>query len=88
MSDEGDAAMITTPSGKQVLVDGGPDPALAANLLGRTLPFWDRTIELVILTHPHSDHVTGLIEALRRYGVARHTRAQSRLRQPTACGVA
>ena len=68
---QGDSAMITTPSGKQVLVDGGPDPALAANLLGRTLPFWDRTIELVILTHPHSDHVTGLIEALRRYGVTR-----------------
>jgi competence protein ComEC len=33
------------------------------------MPFWDRTIELVILTHPHSDHITGLVEVLQRYKV-------------------
>ncbi|MBT9149249.1 MAG: ComE operon protein 3 [Dehalococcoidia bacterium] len=33
------------------------------------MPFWDRRIELLILTHPSADHITGLIEVLRRYNV-------------------
>ena len=66
---QGDAALITTPSGQHILVDGGPDPAVAARLLGSRLPFWDRTVDLVVLTHPHADHVTGLTEVLRRYDV-------------------
>jgi len=33
------------------------------------MPFWDRSIDLVVLTHPHSDHLTGLVEVLRRYEV-------------------
>ena len=66
---QGDAVLITTPGGQRVLIDGGPDPVDAARLLGASLPFWDRSIELVVLTHPHSDHVTGLTEALRRYQV-------------------
>ena len=68
---QGDAVFITTPSGKNIIVDGGPDPLEAARLLGARLPFWHRTIDLVVLTHPHSDHVAGLTEALRRYNVER-----------------
>jgi competence protein ComEC len=39
--------------------------------VGKALPFWDRTIELVVLTHPDNDHLTGLVEILRRYHVQR-----------------
>ena len=68
---QGDAVLITTPSGQQILIDGGPDPTVAARLLGEAMPFWDRRIELLVATHPHSDHVTGLTEALKRFDVSR-----------------
>ena len=68
---QGDAAFITTPGGRQVLVDGGPDPVEMVQFLGAKMPFRDRTIDLVVLTHAHSDHITGLLEVLRRYDVRR-----------------
>ena len=67
---QGDAVLVTTPGGRHILVDGGPDPLQTARLLGDELPFRDRSIDLVVLTHAHSDHVTGLTEVLRRYDVA------------------
>jgi len=66
---EGDAILIQTPAHQDILVDGGPSPQAITLQLGKKLPFWDRTIDLVILTHPHTDHLTGLIEVLRRYKV-------------------
>ena len=66
---QGDATFIVTPGGQQILVDGGPDGDRLAHLVGKRMPFMDRTIELVVLTHAHSDHVNGLIELLRRYDV-------------------
>lgn len=66
---QGDAVLIRTAAGQDILIDGGPSPAALSAELGRKLPFWDRTIDLVILTHPHADHVTGLLEVLRRYRV-------------------
>jgi len=68
---QGDAIFIQTPSGKQVLVDGGPSETILLSQLGRQMPFWDRTLDLVILTHPDSDHVTGLVGVLERYRVDR-----------------
>jgi competence protein ComEC len=68
---QGDAIFIVTPGGQQLIVDGGPDPMRLARFLGEKMPFRDRTIELMALTHPHADHVTGLVEALRRYRVQR-----------------
>lgn len=65
---QGDAVFIRTPEGHNILIDGGPDKAILAKL-GQALPFYDRTIDLMVLTHPHADHVTGLIEVLRRYQV-------------------
>ncbi len=65
---QGDAILISRGS-QQVLVDGGPSPQAIALGLGKKMPFWDRTIELVILTHPSADHVTGLVEVLNRYQV-------------------
>lgn len=68
---QGDAVLITTPRGRSMLVDGGPNPLAAARLLGDALPFWDRSVDLVVLTHPHADHIAGLPEVLRRYDVDR-----------------
>ncbi|MFC1987616.1 DNA internalization-related competence protein ComEC/Rec2 [Chloroflexota bacterium] len=65
---QGDAILIQRGS-QQVLVDGGPSPQSIILGLSKKMPFWDRTIDLVILTHPHTDHVTGLVEVLQRYKV-------------------
>ena len=65
---QGDAVLIEAPSNNQILIDGGPDFSILEKL-GRDLPFYDRKIELVILTHPDKDHLFGLVEVLRRYKV-------------------
>jgi len=67
---QGDAVLIKTPGGQNVLIDGGPDKTVIKRL-GENLPWWDKQIDLMILTHPHDDHVTGLIEVLKRYRVKR-----------------
>jgi competence protein ComEC len=66
---QGDAIFIQTPSGRQVLIDGGPSEPVLLSQLGRQMPFWDRTLDVVILTHPDLDHITGLVAALERYQV-------------------
>jgi competence protein ComEC len=65
---QGDAILISRGS-RQVLIDGGPSPQAINLELGDKMPFWDRTIELVVLTHPHDDHITGLVEVLDSYRV-------------------
>jgi len=65
---QGDAIFIEAPNGNQVLIDGGPDASLLAKL-GADLPFWDRSLDLIVLTHPHADHLDGLVEVLTRYEV-------------------
>lgn len=65
---QGDAIFIKTPKGNDVLIDGGPDESVL-NCLSNHMPFWDRTIEVMVLTHPHADHLTGLISVLKRYEV-------------------
>jgi len=65
---QGDSAFIETPQGHQILIDGGPTSAVLQKLSER-IPFWDKTIDLVILTHPESDHMQGLFGVLQRYNV-------------------
>ncbi len=65
---QGDAIFVQAPGGGQMLVDGGPSDRVLARL-GRAMPFWDRSIDLVVLTHPDRDHVAGLLDVLRRYEV-------------------
>jgi competence protein ComEC len=65
---EGDAILIQKGT-HQVLVDGGPSPRAITLELGSQMPFWDRTIDWVVLTHPHQDHLAGLVEVLQRYRV-------------------
>lgn len=66
---QGDAILITTPRGQQVLIDGGPSPSALTTALGRQMPFWDRTLDLVVMTHADADHITGLIPVLDRFHV-------------------
>lgn len=66
---QGDAVYIRTPSHQDFLVDGGPGAQAVVTELSRRMPFWDRTIDLIVLTHPHADHLSGLIEVLERYQV-------------------
>lgn len=63
---QGDAAYIRFPDGRDMLVDGGPNNAVL-DCLGRHMPFWDRHINIVLLTHPQKDHMQGLITVLDRY---------------------
>lgn len=65
---QGDAALLHTPSGRQVLIDGGPDSSVLEEI-GRRMSFFDRTIDLLVLSHPNLDHLSGLVEVLRRYDV-------------------
>ena len=64
---QGDAILVQKGS-NQILIDGGPDEQVL-ECLSDNLPFWDRNIEMVVLTHADSDHVTGLISVLERYNV-------------------
>jgi competence protein ComEC len=66
---QGDAILIQAPGGEQILVDGGPSPIALLNEISDILPFWDRTVDLVILTHADADHLNGLIPFLQRYHV-------------------
>jgi competence protein ComEC len=63
---QGDSAFIRTPEGHQIIIDGGPDSSLLGKI-PEVMPFWDRTIDLVILSHPESDHMQGLLDLLQSY---------------------
>ena len=65
---QGDAIFIETPWHHQILIDGGPDSTILEKI-AKNIPFWDREIDLIILTHPEKDHLAGLIEVLKRYKI-------------------
>jgi competence protein ComEC len=65
---QGDATYIRFPDGRNMLVDGGPDTKVVS-CLGENMPFWDRTIDMVVLTHPEKDHFGGLAEVVKRYKI-------------------
>jgi competence protein ComEC len=66
---EGEAILIESPTGRQVLVDGGPDPDRLLAHLGRELSFWDRSLDLVVATHPDGEHINGLPGVLAGFRV-------------------
>lgn len=65
---QGDAIYIRTPKGFDILFDGGPDTKVL-ECLARYKPFWERRLGLIILSHPHADHLNGLIDVFERYEV-------------------
>ena len=65
---QGDAIFIEAPNGNQVLIDGGPNKSVLRQL-SKVMPFYDRSIDIVIATHPDKDHIGGLPDVLQRYTV-------------------
>lgn len=65
---QGDSILLTSPSGKHILVDGGPDLS-PVNHLAKVLPFFHRTIDLLVLTHPNTDHLVAIPTILQQYSV-------------------
>ena len=66
---QGDSILLQKGS-EQILIDGGPDDSVIVQL-GKVMPVEDREIEEVILTHPHADHVSGLVDVLSRYKIGK-----------------
>lgn len=65
---QGDGIFIRSPKGLDIMVDSGPDDSIL-NCLSNYMPFWDRSIEIAFLTHPHADHMMGFISIFKRYKV-------------------
>lgn len=65
---QGDGALIKFPDGRDMVVDGGPNNSILS-CLSDHLPFWQRHIDMVLLTHPQDDHLFGLISVFQRYSV-------------------
>ena len=73
---QGDSAYVHFPDGHDMLIDGGPDSRVLS-CLGHMMPFWDRHIDLVLLTHAEKDHFEGLTEVVKRYQVGYLIRSDS-----------
>ena len=65
---QGDSIFIESPSGVQVLVDGGPSGKVLQEL-GKVMPLYDRTIDMLIVTNPDQDHFAGFLDVLKQYEV-------------------
>lgn len=65
---QGDAIFIEMPNGRQILIDGGGSSKIVEKL-NKYMPFWDRSIDIVIATHADSDHIGGLPAVLAHYDV-------------------
>ena len=65
---QGDAIFIQTPSGKSMLIDGGPNMNVLTKL-AREISYFDNDIDVIEETHPDADHITGLIPVLEKFNV-------------------
>ena len=65
---QGDAIFVEAPNGNQVLIDGGPNKTVLRKL-AKQMPFYDRTVDGIVLTHPHLDHYGGLVDVLDNYKI-------------------
>ncbi len=68
---QGDSILLEGDRGGRILVDGGPDPNVLMADLDRYIPTWDRRLDAIVLTHPHDDHIAGLVAVVERYQVGR-----------------
>ena len=66
---QGDSILVRLSTGENILIDGGPDEAVLRELAD-VLPLYERKIDVVILTHPHADHMNGLLDVLQHYEVS------------------
>lgn len=65
---QGDAIFVEAPSGQQMLIDSGKNRAVIRQL-AKVMPWYDRTIDVVVATHPDADHIGGLPDVFARYDV-------------------
>lgn len=65
---QGDAILIQTPGGHDMLIDGGPSDAVLAQL-AEHMNYFDRVLDVMIATHGDADHITGLIPVMKKYHV-------------------
>lgn len=65
---QGDAIYIRTPGGRDMLIDGGPSK-IVIQRLSEVMPWYDKTIDVVLETHPDADHIGGLPHVFARYEV-------------------
>lgn len=65
---QGDAIFIESPTGKQIILDGGPDGSVLSRI-GALMPFYDRSIDMLIVSNPDKDHFAGFIDVLKNYEV-------------------
>ncbi|MHB8875415.1 MAG: ComEC/Rec2 family competence protein [Myxococcaceae bacterium] len=68
---QGDAYLIVSPAGKTVLIDGGP-PGFEPKLVARVKELVKGPLDLVILTHPHADHLAGIADVVQAVGAKRY----------------
>jgi ComEC/Rec2-related protein len=68
-SPQGEAIFIRTPDGKTILIDGGSDATSLSQQLDARLPSWQRSLDVVILTSPRADKLTGLQDVVTRYQI-------------------
>jgi len=65
---QGDAIHLRAKNNFDMLIDTGPDASILSGL-GATMPYFDRTVELIVLTHAHADHISGMEYVLEKYSV-------------------
>ncbi|MDP3057214.1 MAG: ComEC/Rec2 family competence protein [bacterium] len=65
---QGDSLLIETPNRGKIIIDGGPDKSVLAKL-GRHSSFYDRAVDILIITHPDSDHLAGAVEVAKNYDI-------------------
>lgn len=65
---QGDSILIETPNGTQTIIDAGANNKVI-NELSEVVPFFDRTIDIIIPTHSDLDHIAGFPEILRRFNI-------------------
>lgn len=65
---QGDSALIESPNQSKIIIDGGPDSSVLAKI-GRYFSFYDRAVDILIVTHPDSDHLAGAVEIIKNYDV-------------------
>ena len=56
-------------SGRRILIDGGANPSAVNAAVGEGMPFWERSLDLVVLTNTDDAHLAGLVDVLDRYDV-------------------
>lgn len=66
---QGDAIFIESPTGTQIVVDGGPNNTLMREI-SKVMPWYDRHIDMLVVTNPDRDHYEGFISLLKKYSTA------------------